>query len=73
MKTYLTLWFSSEGADPATVVSRLQGMGFRPITGQYDHVYDWRRSVTLDEVLGLGYAVHETLKGLHVLYKMETV
>jgi len=24
-------------------------------------------------VLGLGNAVHETLKGLNVLYKMETV
>jgi hypothetical protein len=73
MKTYLTIWFNSEGAEPAIVMKRLRGMGFKPITGQYDHEYDWRRTVTLDEVLTLGNSVHETLKGLKVLYKLETI
>lgn len=26
MKTYLTVWFNSEGAEPTEVVQRLQGM-----------------------------------------------
>ena len=73
MKTYLTIWFSSEGAGPMEVVQRLGGMGFKPMKGQYDHVYDWKREVDLEEALRLGNAVHETLKGLKVLYKMETV
>jgi hypothetical protein len=72
MKTYLTIWFNSEGVEPLRVVQRLQGMGFKPITGKHDHVYDWRREVSLEEVLRLGNAVHETLKGCKVLYKMET-
>jgi hypothetical protein len=67
------IWFSSEGAGPMEVVEKLQGMGFKPLTGQYDHIYDWKRTVTIEDVLGLGNAVHETLKGLKVLYKMETV
>ena len=73
MKTYLTVWFSSEGADPSTVVQALQSMGFKPIKGPYDHVYDWNREPTLDEVLQLVNNVHLTLKGLNVLYKIETI
>ena len=73
MKTYLTIWFSSEGAKPSEVAERLQGMGFRPIKGQYDHVYDWKRNVDLEEILMLCNSVHETLKGLGVLYKIETI
>jgi hypothetical protein len=48
-------------------------MGFKPIKGQHDHVYDWKREPTLDEVLQLVNNVHHTLKGLNVLYKIETI
>ena len=73
MKTYLTIWFSSEGAEPSKVAERLHGMGFKPIKGPYDHVYDWNRNVDLEDILLLGNSVHETLKGLGVLYKIETI
>jgi len=73
MKTYLTIWFSSEGAEPSTVAQKLQSMGFKPIKGHYDHVYDWKREATLDDVLQLLNNVHNTLKGLKVLYKIETI
>jgi len=74
MKTYLTIWFSSEGAKPTAVVERLLAMGFKPTRGHYDHVYDWGRDdVELEDILRLGNAVHETLKGFKVLYKLETV
>lgn len=73
MKTYLTIWFSSEGADPSTVVQRLQSMGFKPMKGVHDHVYDWKKEASLDDVLQLLNNVHATLKGLKVLYKIETI
>jgi hypothetical protein len=73
VKTYLTIWFNSEGAEPRVVVERLLAMGFKPIRGHYDHVYDWGRDAKLEEILRLGNAVHETLKGCKVLYKLETV
>jgi len=73
MKTCLVLWFNSEGAKPGVVVERLLAMGFKPVKGHYDHVYDWVREATLEEVLQLGNALHETLKGLKVMYKLETV
>jgi hypothetical protein len=67
------IWFNSEGAEPKTVVERLEGMGFKPMRGPYDHVYEWTNEVDLDKILQLGDAVHKTLKGLKVLYKLETV
>ena len=73
MKTYLTIWFSSEGVEPTVVAEKLQSMGFRPVKGHYDHVYDWKHEAALDDVLGLMNKVHLTLKGMKVLYKVETL
>jgi len=72
VKTYLTIWFSSEGAGPIEVVERLRSLGFRPLRGYHDHIYDWNRKVELEDILQLTDKIHETLKGLHVLYKIET-
>jgi hypothetical protein len=72
LKTYLTIWFYSEGANPLEVVEKLRSMGFKPLRGYHDHVYDWGRKVELTEVLQLANKVHETLKGMKVLYKLET-
>jgi hypothetical protein len=73
MKTYLTIWFNSEGANPTVVAEKLRAMGFKPLKGQYDHVYDWCRTIELAEILQIGTSVHETLKGLNVIYKIETM
>ena len=72
MKTYLTIWFYSEGASPLEVVERLRSLGFKPLKGYHDHVYDWNRNVNLMDILELANKVHETLKGLKVFYKLET-
>lgn len=72
MKTYLTIWFYSEGASPLEVVDRLRSLGFRPLKGYHDHVYDWKKNVDLTDILELANKVHETLKGLKVFYKIET-
>jgi hypothetical protein len=72
VKTYLTMWFSSEGASPVEVVERLRSLGFKPLRGYHDHVYDWKKNVDLDDILELTGKIHETLKGLKVLYKIET-
>jgi len=72
MKTYLTIWFCSEGGSPLEVVQRLRSLGFEPLKGYHDHVYDWKRKAELMEILELANKVHETLKGLKVIYKLET-
>jgi hypothetical protein len=73
LKTYLTIWFNSEGAGPVEVVERLRSMGFKPLRGYHDHVYDWgNKKAELEDILRIANSVHETLKGLKVLYKLET-
>ena len=72
MKTYLTIWFYSEGGSPMEVVQRLRSLGFEPLKGYHDHVYDWKGKAELMEILKLANKVHETLKGLKVIYKLET-
>jgi hypothetical protein len=72
VKTYLTIWFYSEGAGPLEVVERLRSLGFKPLRGYHDHVYEWGKKVELEDILQLANTVHETLKGLKVLYKIET-
>lgn len=72
MKTYLNITFNSEGSNPVEVVERLRSLGFEPLKGVHDHVYDWGRDVSLDDILQIATSVHETLRGLKVLYKLET-
>jgi len=73
VKTYLTLILYSEGANPIEIVDRLRSLGFEPITGVHDHVYDWgRKRVELEDILQIASSVHETLKGLKVFYRLET-
>ncbi len=67
------IWFNSEGAEPKVVVERLQDLGFRPMRGPYDHVYEWTNEANIQDILQLGNTIHKALKGLKVLYKLETV
>ena len=73
MKTYLVVWFSTEGQPVSETTERLMSMGFRPMSGNYDYVYDWSRDVPMDEVLSIGEQVQETLRGCGVTFKLETV
>lgn len=72
-KTFLTLWFSSEGKTPTSVVMKLQEIGFKPTRGKHDFVYEWGQQINLEDIFQLGDTVHKTIKGLKVLYKLETI
>jgi len=72
-KTYLQIWFSSEGGQVSDINSRLMSMGFRPMKGNYDYIYDWRNTPTEDDILSLAEKLRHTLKTMNVLYKLETI
>jgi len=73
MKTYLTLWFNSEGSSPSGVINSLRDMGFNPVQGNYDMEYDWGRMVTVEDVLDLGDRIQASVKEGALLFKLETV
>lgn len=72
MKTYLVVWFNSDGASPSEVNRRLMSLGFQPTQGSYDFVYSWEGGVGIDKVLEFGDKVYLSLKGTGVLFKLET-
>ena len=73
MKTYLVVWYSSEGTKVSDVVDRLLSMGFRTVKGNYDYEYSWNGDSTLEDATKLADKVHETLADCNVLYKIETI
>ena len=73
IKTYLIVWFHSEGGRPSDITDRLLSMGFKPVKGNYDYVYEWGNKVSENDALVLGDKIKEVLEGSRVLFKMETV
>ncbi len=73
MRTYLKVTFNSEGAPPSEVIARLQSLGFKPITGAYDMVYEWDDGAGVDEAIWFADKIHATLKGYNVLFQIETI
>ena len=71
-KTYLVVWFNSDGTKSSDITDRLLSMGFRPIHGNYDYMYTWAKEPKVEDTLKLGDQVHATLEGCNVLYKLET-
>jgi len=71
-KSYLTLWFNSEGSKTSDVTQRLMSMGFNPTHGAFDYEYDWTRGATTDDCVGLADQVHATLKDCNVNFKLHT-
>ncbi len=73
MESYLRVAFSSEGSKPSEVADKLHSLGFRPTQGNYDFVYDWKVSVSLEEAMDLADQVARSLRGFRILFEMETV
>ena len=73
MKSYLNVWFNSEGGKPSEINQRLLSLGFRPLKGSHDYIYEWSQNADVDEILRFGDKVQMTLQGLSVLFKLETI
>jgi len=67
VRTYLTLFVSSDGGKASTVAEKLVAVGFRPVLGSHDFVYDWpTKAVTPQAVIELIDRVQGVLKGSNV-------
>ncbi len=73
METYLRVTFHSEGAKPSAVADRLRSCGFLPTQGNYDFVYDWQGPATREQIMDLSDELTNQLRGLRVLFEVETV
>lgn len=74
MKTYLKIFFNSEGALPSEVKNQLMNMGFKATSGNYDFVYDWGdKDVKIEDLIWFADKVHSALKGMKVYFSIETI
>ncbi len=73
MRTYLKVTFNSEGAQPSEIVARLQSLGFKPITGAYDMMYEWDDGADVEDAIWFADKIHATLKGYNVMFQIETI
>lgn len=73
METYLRLLVHAQGASPTEVTRRLWKVGFVPVQGNYDFVYDWEGIPDPEELIDLTEEVGRALAGCRVLFELETV
>ena len=73
MKTYITIFFNSEGGRPSDVIDSLVQLGFKPIAGPYDMVYEWPNHATVHDAIDFADQIQLTLEGMGVMFKIETV
>ncbi|MCF2135956.1 MAG: hypothetical protein K9W43_01840 [Candidatus Thorarchaeota archaeon] len=75
--TRVSIWFYSEGASPAKVIQKLLELGFTPVRGAYDFVYEHQQSDMTEKDLGgaiieIANALHIALKGFKVWFNLDT-
>lgn len=75
--TRVSVWFNSEGASPSQVISKLTELGFKPIRGVYDFVYEhdddnMTEADLSSAIIEISNALHKTLAGFNVLYNLDT-
>jgi hypothetical protein len=73
MKTYVLVQMSSEGSSFTKVAETLESLGFQPITGEYDFVYEWDRKATVKDSLWFADRIQAALKGSNIYFRIETV
>ena len=73
MQTYLVVWFNSDGNHKPSDITERLSMGFRPVEGRYDFIYEWDSNADLNEIIKFGDQVQHTLKGSGALFKLETL
>ena len=72
MKTYLVMYFGTEGISTTDVAAKLEGIGFKTTFGPVDFVYEWDKTPSKEDILGLGNKVVGALKGSGAVFALDT-
>lgn len=73
MKTYVEVIISTEGEKASVITDIFFEMGFKTTFGQHDFVYNWKKKVTLSEILKFVDSVQRKLNGTGELLKFSTI
>jgi hypothetical protein len=75
--TYMEVSLNSEGIKPRDLTETLKTLGWKPIYGRYDFVYEWDRNWNATDknpkqFFDHVHKTHEALRGCHVNYSLRT-
>jgi hypothetical protein len=73
MKTYIEILHSADGEKVSVIFEKMRGMGFEPALGEHDFVYNWKKKVTLSEIIKFLDDVVSKLKGTGAILKFTTI
>ena len=71
-KTYLVMYFGTDGSKITDVVKKVESLGFRAALGPVDFEYEWNNAPSKEEVFRLGDKLMEILKGTGVIFNLDT-
>ena len=71
-KTYLVMYFGTDGSKITDVVKKVESLGFRAALGPVDFEYEWNKAPSKEEVFRLGDKLMEILKGTGVIFNLDT-
>ena len=74
MRTYVTVYVSSEGEKASDVSTKMKEMGFRTTLGTFDFVYEWTQGeVPSTKVIDFVDEVQRKLNGSGALLHFTTI
>ncbi len=73
MKTYVEVMISTEGEKASIITDIFFELGFKTTFGQHDFVYNWKKNVTLSEVLKFIDNIQQKLNGTGAILKFSTI
>ncbi len=73
MKTYVEILHSADGEKVSVIFEKMRDMGFKPALGEHEFVYNWKKNVTLPEVIRFLDGVVSKLRGTGAILKFTTI
>ena len=71
-KTYLVVYFGTNGVGPSEIARRVETLGFKTLFGPYDFAYPWNHEPSKSEILALGDKVQTALQGTGAVFNLDT-
>jgi hypothetical protein len=72
-KTYLIMYFGTNGNSLREVVGKVEELGFNSELGPVDFVYEWgENEPSKEEIFDLGDKLVGALKGTNVVFNLDT-
>ena len=73
MKTYVEILHNADGEKPSIIYEKLMDLGLKPSYGQHDFVYQWKKDVSITEIILFLDRIISRLKGTGAILKFSTI